>query len=111
MYETFMIPVDLNKLPEEIDREHKENLKSGYILADAFHYSLEKIDGSDILSESWKFVYVNEGGTMMICSVYATPFSDGSAKYKVEQVIFTEESILRDIETCKKKLKTIHGVA
>lgn len=111
MYETFMVPVDLNKLPEEIDREHKKSLERGYILADAVHYSYEKIDGSSILSEFWKFAYVNKGSIMMICTVYVTPFSDGSAKYKVERCEFTEESILQDIRACKEKLKTIHGVA
>lgn len=111
MSENFMIPVDLKNLPKRIERAHKDNVERGYVLADVWHSSTEKPDGSDILFELWKFVYVDKYGMMMICMVYVTPFSDGTEEYKIERYVFSEQSMLEDMEICKKKLATMEGAA
>lgn len=113
MIEISRLSVDWNKLPKEIERAHKFNTNLGYVLANSARYRYGEKSGLSVLFETWELLYVDEYSNMMICTVRVTPSrrTGYPSEYEVERVMFTEESILRDIETCKKKLKTIHGVA
>lgn len=111
MYEDFMIPADLENLPKRIERVHKDNVARGYVLADVRHSSTETPDGSEVLHEYWKFIYVDKFGMMMICTVFVLPYSDGSAEYLIDRYEFTEQSMRQDMEVCRKKLAAMEGAA
>lgn len=109
MIEISRLPVDLNQLPKEIEKAHKFNTNLGYVLANAVRHSYEEEGGLSVLFETWELLYVDKYSNMMICTVRVSPSrrTGYPPEYEVERVMFTEESILRDIETCKKKLNTL----